>query len=117
MEGFNIEWTELEPYSNGTWTLLLNFYVGLIDEGELLLKGDNQSIHIENLEMTDDSDPALRDGLASLGIEVLEVYTDISFSISADILRSAFQEQSIIPQVSDDLEMTVNDIKSCTIAA
>ncbi|TFF95367.1 hypothetical protein EU546_03390 [Candidatus Thorarchaeota archaeon] len=117
VEGFNIEWTELEPYSNGTWTLLLNFYVGLIDEGELLLKGDNQSMHIENLEMTDDSDPALRDGLTSLGIEALEVYTDVSFSISADVLQSAFQERSITPQISDDLEMTASDIRSCTISA
>ncbi|TFF68650.1 hypothetical protein EU520_00065 [Candidatus Thorarchaeota archaeon] len=117
VQGFNIEWTELEPYPNGTWTLLLNFYVGLIDEGELLLKGDNQSIHIENLDMTDDSDPALRDGLTSLGIDALEVYTDISFSISANILRSAFQELGITPQISDALEMTVTDIESCTIPA
>jgi hypothetical protein len=117
VEDFFIQWTEFEPLPNGTWTLLLDFYAGWVVVGDLLLKGNNQSIHVQNLEMTDDSTAALREGLSSLGIEALEVYTDISFSISADVLQSAFQERSITPQISDDLEMTASDIRSCTISA
>lgn len=112
VEDFNIQWTELEPYANETWTLLLNFYVGLIFEGQLVLQGNNQSIQVADYGITDTHfSSMLLEGLDSLGIEGLEIYMDISFKIAASVLRSCFQEISIEPQIADDIEMVVNDIE------
>ncbi len=111
-QDFNIQWTDFEPFVNETWTLLLNFYVGVVFDGQITLRGDNESMNIESYQITDDYySPPLLDGLESLGIEGLEIFMDISFKISTQALRSCFQVNSIETQISLDLQMVVNDIK------
>lgn len=111
VEDFNIQWAELKPYANETWTLQLNFYVGIVFIGQLILQGNSQTIHVHDYGITDTHfSSSLLDGLDSLGIEGLEIYMNISFKISASVLRSCFQEISIKPQITDDIEMVVNDI-------
>jgi hypothetical protein len=111
VESFAIQWTELEPFANETWTLLMNFYVGMIFDGQLVLRGDNQSIHVDDFGTTDGQfSPDLLEGLDSLGIEGLDIYMDISFKIAASVLRTCFRETSIDLQIVDDIEMFVSDI-------
>ncbi len=111
-QDFNIQWTDFEPFVNETWTLLLNFYVGVVFDGQITLRGDNESMNIESYQITDDYySPPLLDGLESLGIEGLEIFMDISFKISTQALRSCFQANSIDIQISSDLQMIVNDIE------
>ncbi|MFW9843598.1 MAG: hypothetical protein ACFFEV_03400 [Candidatus Thorarchaeota archaeon] len=111
VEGFDIQWTELELFANETWTLLMNFYVGMIFDGQLVLQGDNQSIHVDDYGTTDGQFSSnLLEGLDSLGIEGLEIYMDITLKIEASILRTCFREISIELQISDDIEMIVDDM-------
>ncbi|MFW9769516.1 MAG: hypothetical protein ACFFEM_11910, partial [Candidatus Thorarchaeota archaeon] len=94
-----------------SWSLLLDFYSGIF-EGQIVLLGDNESVTLERYRITDDYySPNLLEGLESLGIQGLEIFMDISFKISAQILRSCFQENSIEIQISSDLQMVVNDIE------
>jgi hypothetical protein len=114
---FDMQWTEFEPFSNETWTLLLDFYVGTIFDGQVTLQGDNESMNVRDYRITDDHYPAtLLGGLESLGIEGLEVYIDISLKMSVQALRSCFQVNSIDFQISSDLQATVNDIQFCVIS-
>jgi len=112
VEDFYIQWNELEPFTNETWSLLLNFYVGLVFEGHLVMRGGNQSIQVDDYGITETQfSTSLLEGLASLGIEGLEVYMDISFKIAASVLRGCFREISIELQIVDDLEMGISDIE------
>lgn len=112
VEDFNIQWTELKPYANDTWTLLLNFHVGLVFEGQFVMQGINQSIQVDDYGITDTHfSSSFLEGLDSLGIEGLQVYMNISFKIAASVLRSCFQEISIDAQIADDIEIVVNDIE------
>jgi hypothetical protein len=109
---FNIQWAEFETFTNETWTLLLNFYVGTAFDGQIILKGDNESMNVESYGFTNDHySDILLDEMDSLGIEGLEVYMDISFKISAQVLRSCFQVKSIDAQIIMGLQMIVNDIE------
>ncbi|MFW9812442.1 MAG: hypothetical protein ACFFF9_08290 [Candidatus Thorarchaeota archaeon] len=108
---FYFQWTEFESFTNESWSLLLDFYSGIF-EGQIVLRGDNESVNLERYRITDDYySPNLLEGLESLGIQGLEIFMDISFKISAQILRSCFQENSIEIQISSDLQMVVNDIE------
>jgi hypothetical protein len=109
---FDIQWAEIEPFANKTWTLLLNFYVGQICDGQIVLRGDNESMNIYGHQITHDSySTLLLDGLDSLGIKGLEVYMDISLKISAQVLRRCFQVKAIDAQIPIDLQMIVYDIE------
>ena len=111
IHSFYFQWTEFEPFANESWSLLLDFYMGIF-EGEIILRGDNESVNLESYRITDDYySPNLLEGLESLGIEGLEIFMDISFKISSQALRSCFQANSIDIQISSDLQMIVNDIE------
>ena len=112
VEIFDMQWTEIEPFTNSTWTLLMNFFVGMIFYGQLVLLGNNQSVQVDNFGITGTQffSSTLLEGLDSLGIEGLEVYMDISFKIAASVLRSCFREISVDFQIVDDIEMVANDI-------
>jgi len=117
VEDFNIQWTEIEPFTNSTWKALLSFYVGIVFEGQLVLLGDNQSGYVESYEITNtDFSSTLLEGLDSLGIEGLEVYMDISFKIAASVLRTCFQEILIDFQITDDIEIIADNIAFGVIA-
>jgi hypothetical protein len=108
---FYFQWTEFDPFTNESWSLLLDFYSGIF-EGEIVLHGDNESVNLESYRITDDYySPFFLEGLESLGIEGLEIFMGISFKISAQTLRSCFQENSIDIQVSRDLQIEDNDIE------
>lgn len=108
---FYFQWTEFEPFTNESWSLLLDFYNGIF-EGEIILQGDNESVSLESYRITDDYySPFLLEELDSLGIDGLEIFMDISFKISPQALRSCFQANSIDIQISSDLQMIVNDIE------
>ncbi|MHA1423342.1 MAG: hypothetical protein ACTSRQ_12750 [Candidatus Thorarchaeota archaeon] len=110
-DSFYFQWTEFEPFANASWSLLLDFYSGIF-EGEIVLRGDNESMNVESYGITyDHYSPNLLEGLETLGIEGLEIFMDISLKISSQALRSCFQANSIDAQVSVDLEMIVNDIE------
>jgi hypothetical protein len=112
VQDFFIEWTAFETFSNGTWTLLLNFYAGSVFDGQIILRGDNESMNLENYRITDNHySTTLLDGLESLGIDGLEVYMDVSFKISAQALRSCFQVNAITVQIPSDLQVVVNDVE------
>ncbi|MFX1560105.1 MAG: hypothetical protein ACFFBL_05930 [Promethearchaeota archaeon] len=114
---FYIQWAEFEPFANETWTLLLDFYVGSVFDGQVIWQGDNESMHVKDYRNTDvHYSTRLIEGLESLGIEGLEVYMDISLKVSAQALRSCFQVNSIDIQVSSDLQAAVNDIEFCVIS-
>ncbi|MFX1484507.1 MAG: hypothetical protein ACFFCP_15115 [Promethearchaeota archaeon] len=114
---FDMQWTEFEPFTNETWTLLLDFYVGTVLDGQVMLRGDNESMNVKNHKITSSQySTLLIDGLDSLGIEGLEVYMNISLKMSAQALRSCFQVDSIDIQVSSDLQAAVNDIEFCVIS-
>jgi hypothetical protein len=109
---FDIQWAEFEPFANETWTLLLNFYVGTAFDGQIMLKGDNESMNVENYGFTNDHySDILLDGLDSLGVKGLEIYMDISLKISAQVLRRCFQVKAIDAQILMDLQLIVNDIE------
>ena len=108
---FYFQWTEFEPFANESWSLLLDFYSGIF-EGQIILRGDNESVNLESYRITDDYySSTLLEGLESLGIEGLEIFMDISFKISSQVLRSCFQANSIDIQISSDLQMIVNEIE------
>ncbi|MFW9808510.1 MAG: hypothetical protein ACFFE6_03925 [Candidatus Thorarchaeota archaeon] len=108
---FYFQWTEFEPFANESWSLLFDFYMGIF-EGQIILRGDNESVNLESCRITDDYfSSALLEGLESLGIQGVEIFMDMSFKISAQTLRSCFQENSIEIQISSDLQMVVNDIE------
>ena len=111
VHSFYFQWTEFEPFANESWSLLLDFYMGIF-EGQIILRGDNESVNLESYRITDDYySPALLEELESLGIQGLEIFMDISFKISAQTLRSCFQENSMELQISSDLQMVVNAIE------
>ena len=108
---FYFQWTEFEPFANGSWSLLLDFYSGIF-EGQIILQGDNESVSLESYRITDDYySPFLLEELESLGIEGLEIFMDISFKMSLQAVISCFQANSIDIQISSDLQMIVNDIE------
>jgi hypothetical protein len=109
---FDMQWAEFEPFANETWTLLLDFYVGTIFDGQVTLQGSNESMNAKDYRIKDNHfSTILLDGMESLGIEGLEVYMDISLKMSVQALRSCFRVNSIDFQVSSDLQATVNDIE------
>jgi hypothetical protein len=108
---FYFQWTEFEPFTNESWSLLLDFYSGIF-EGQIILRGDNESVSLGSYRITDDYySPFFLEELNSLGIEGLEIFMDISFKISTQALRSCFQANSIDLHISSDLQMIVNDIE------
>lgn len=108
---FYFQWTEFEPFANESWSLLLDFYSGIF-EGQIILRGDNESVNLESYRITDDYySSTLLEGLESLGIEGLEIFMDISFKITSQAVRSCFQVNSIDIQISSDLQMIVNEIE------
>ena len=111
VETFNMQWTEIEAFANSTWTLLMDFFVGAVFNGQLVLRGNNQSAQVDNFGITGtDFSSILLEGLDALGIEELEVYMDISFKIKASVLRSCFREISTDFQIVDDIELAANNI-------
>ena len=106
-----MQWTEIEAFANSTWTLLMDFFVGAVFNGQLVLRGNNQSAQVDNFGITGtDFSSILLEGLDALGIEELEVYMDISFKIKASVLRSCFREISTDFQIVDDIELAANNI-------
>jgi len=115
--GIDIYWAEFELFTNETWTLQLKFFVGAVFDGQIILQGDSEVLQIESYQMTRDYYPTRSiDGMESLGIEGLEVFMDFSFNISAQVLQSCFQVNSIETQISTDFQLVVNDIEFGTIS-
>lgn len=111
IEDFCIQWTELEPFANDTWTLRIDFFLGMIFDGELSLRGDNQSAHVDDFRTTDTQFSSdLLEGLDALGIEGLEIWMNITLRIAAGVLRNCFWEISNDFEIMNDIEMLATDI-------
>jgi hypothetical protein len=110
VEDFNIQWSEICPFEDGTWNLTLSFYVGSVFDGWMNISGTEDNIEIASYQITNPFfSHDIVDGLSSLDIQGLEVHMQLSFKISAAVLSSCFQMEAIDMLISSDLQLDSGD--------
>jgi hypothetical protein len=111
-----IQWSEIEVFSNGTWTILLDMILPSIADVSILFKGDNTSITGVLSLITDGRTTSIfQDGLDSFGIEGLDISADISIQIGHKEVAKWFNDRGLDLSVPIDLTGSFQGIMFGTI--
>ncbi len=95
--GMYIEWTEIDVFSNDTWSIRIDFVFPV--NWALEFRGDNTTISGVIPIITDGRiTSTFENALESYGIEGLDIYADISLKISPILIRSMYANTGIALQ-------------------
>ncbi|MFW9921147.1 MAG: hypothetical protein ACFFED_16210 [Candidatus Thorarchaeota archaeon] len=110
--GMYIQWTEIDVFSNDTWSIRIDFAFPV--NWALEFRGDNTTILVVIPKITDGRIVSpFEDALESYGIGGLDVYADISLTLSPLVIRSMYANTGV--NLQEDLEFNQIGIYWCTI--